>query len=557
MAGFSPLGWCGLALLALAGCGVPSAPGSAPAAKAPAPVDQLNRIVERYWDEHLPAENAISPQFLADSSSIERRFLAEALSVPRDRLDAESRLTYDIFRRGREITIEGFTFPGELLPIDPFGGMPQRVAARAAELAAHPATNAAEYENWLQAIDDYVRWTQQATANMREGLRRGYTSPRAVIERMLPILERLAVDDTANVFYSPVRSMPDGMQAAAHARLSRDMTSAIAARLLPANRALHDFLQREYLPRARTGLALAELPLGSQWYAFRVRQATGTALTPDEVHRMGVAEVERLGSPAAREAMGPPANGLVNAYKDMEIQVQAALPAAFAETPRGGFEIRAAEWLPQPAVALYYQPRGPSGRPPAVLYVNSGRGAKTAPSLASFLQQGVPGHHFQITLQQERSDLPRFRRFGVVPAYTEGWGLYAASLGETLGLYAEESAKLDAVALEMRCAVALVVDTALHAKGWTRGQAFDYLRAHLGIDDPDAQSLIDYYAANPADGLACMVGEIRIRTLRTRAQQLLGGRFDLHEFHTEILKDGAMPLDILEAKMKAWMDAAK
>jgi uncharacterized protein (DUF885 family) len=169
----------------------------------------------------------------------------------------------------------------------------------------------------------------------------------------------------------------------------------------------------------------------------------------------------------------------------------------------------------------------------------------------------LPGQYFQIALQQERADLPRFRRFGSDAAFTAGWGLYAASLGEALGLYADESSKLDAAAGEMHCAVALVADTGLHAKGWTRAKALDYVRAHLGIDDPDAQALIDSYAAAPADALACMMGGLKFRALRARAQQLRGARFDVREFHSEILRDGAMPLDVLEAKMKAWMDASK
>ena len=557
MKGFSWIACGGFALIALGGCGAPPAPGAAAAAsKSPPAVDQVNRIVERYWDEHLPADDALAPQILADSLGIERRYLAEIQSVARDGLDARTRLTYDIFKRQREILVEGFTFPSELLPIDPFYGMPQQLSAYAVELAARPSTNAAEYENWLRRIDAYVHWTQQASANMREGVRRGYTSPRAVIERMLPILERLGLDDSANVFYGPLRSLPDGMQSAERVKLTRDMTSAVAEKLLPANRALHDFLLKEYLPRARAGMAMAELPLGSLWYAYRVRRATDSALTPDEVNRIGIAEVERLGPPPAREAAGPPSGAIVNAYRDLQTQVQAALPAAFAEIPKGEFELRAAEWL-APGQVLYYQRRGSSGSPPAILYVNTGKGARAAVSIPSFLQQAVPGQHFQVALQQERTDLPRFRRFGYEPAFTEGWGLYAASLGEALGTYADESAKLEAVLGQLRCAVALVVDTSLQVKGWTRAQAFDYLRLHLGADDLDAQALIDSYVANPGDALACMMGEIKIRALRVRAQQSMGGRFELRDFHTEMLKDGAMPLDILETKMKAWMDASK
>jgi uncharacterized protein (DUF885 family) len=557
MTGFSWVAACGCVFAALAACGGPTAPGPAPAAKSPPAIEQLNRIVERYWDDRLPAVNAITPQYLADSSSVEQRYLAEILAVPRGLLDAKAQLTYDIFRRQREILIEGFTFPGELLPIDPVDGMPQQLAAYAAELAARPSTKAGEYEYFLKRVDDYVRWTQQAAVNMREGMRRGYTSPRALIERILPVLARLGVDDPANVFYGPLRSMPDGIQAAARAALTRDMTSAVSERLLPANRALHDFLQKEYLPRARSSVALADLPLGGQWYAYRVRRATSSALSPDEINRIGIAEVERSGLPAAREPLEAPANGILSAYRELQSQVQAALPTAFTEIPKAEFDIRAADWLPQPGIALYYQRKGSSGTEPAVLYVNSGKGARPTVSIAGFLQQALPGHHLQIALQQERMDLPRFRRFGAEPAFTEGWALYAASLGETLGLYTDESAKLDAAATRMRCAVALVVDTALQIKGWTRSQALDYVHAHLSIDDLDAQLLIDSYAANPGDALACMMGETRIRALRSRAQQTLGGRFDLRDFHTEILKDGAMPLDILETKMKAWMDASK
>jgi uncharacterized protein (DUF885 family) len=388
---------------------------------------------------------------------------------------------------------------------------------------------------------------------MREGMRRGYTSPRSVVERMLPILERLGVDDSATVFYAPLRSMPESIKDPERARLTADLTRAIAEKLLPANRALHDFLQKEYLPRARSSLALSELPLGREWYAFLVKRATSTALSPDEISRMGAAEVERLGAAPPREAAAVAATGLVNSYKELQVQVQAALPQAFTEIPKSDLEIQGAEWLPRPAASLYYQ----GGLPGVgILLVNTGGGARTTLSIAGFLQLGLPGEHFQIALQQEQADLPRFRRFGSESAFTQGWGLYAASLGETLGLYGDESAKLDAAATMRRCAVGLVVDTSLHAKGWTRAQAFDYLRTHLGVDDVDAQSLIDGYAASPAEALAC-VGAMNFRALRARAEQTLGGRFDLREFHSQILQGGAMPLDILEAKMKGWMDASK
>ena len=559
---FSHSLWCGLALLALAGCG--KAPVQSPAAPArtSAP-DQLGRIVERYWDDHLPFDNAISPQLLADSLNLERRYLAEALAAGGDRLDANTRLTYEIFIRQRQIAIEGFTFPAELLPMNPFDGMPQQFAVLALGTAQHPLATQADCEAWLRRTDEYVRWAQQAIVNMREGTRRGYSTPRALVERMLPILERLGKDDPTNVFYVPLTSMPQSIKDPDQRRLANLISHAISERLLPANRALHDFLQREYLPRARSGISLSELPLGPQWYAYRIKRATSTALSPDEIHRFGVAEVERIAArlqppqdAAAAAAAAPrPGDDPLNAYKDLSLQVRAALPKLFSEIPSADLDIRGADWLSVPATPLTYQRPGAAGLPPAVLWVSLGNSGPRAVSIADFLQQAEPGHHFQIALQQQRIDLPRFRRFGSEAAFIEGWGLYAAGLGEELGLIAGDAARVDAAGAEMRCAVALVVDTGIHAKAWTRAQAFDYLHAHLAVDEADGQSLVDWYAANPADALACKIGETRIRAIRARAQQSLGGRFEVRDFHSEILKDGAMPMDILEAKMKAWMDA--
>jgi uncharacterized protein (DUF885 family) len=551
---------CGLALLAMSGCGAAPIPQPAPAQKAMQPNEQLTRLVERYWDEHVAPDNEISPQLLANSLSIERRYLAEADTVPRESLDAASRLTYDIFKRQRELLIEGFTYPSELLPINPFWGTPQRFAARAERLGQQPRAGAAGYESWLKSIDEYVRWTQQATLNMREGVRRGYSTPRVLVERMLPVLERLGMDASANVFYAPLRALPDTIKEPERGLLARALSSAISEKLLPANRALYDFLQKDYLPRARAGIALSELPLGLQWYAYRVKRATGTLLSPEEIYRLGVAEVDRIGAPHAAPTGAAPAPGAstaverVTAYRELKTQVLTALPSLFSELPKEDFEIRTAEWLPTPARDVFYQRAGVDM--PAVLYVNAGRGARPA-SISSFLQQALPGFHLQLALQQEHADLPRFRRFGSEPAFTEGWGIYAASLGDALGLYSDESARAGAAASEMHCAVALVVDTGVHAKGWTRRQAVDYLRAHLELEERDAQELVDSYAANPADALACTVGGLKFRALRARAQQLLGGRFDGRDFHHEILRDGAMPLDILEAKMKSWTDAAR
>jgi uncharacterized protein (DUF885 family) len=558
---YAKISW-GLAFIGLAACNAPPSPAPAAAANSAPPHESLSRLVDRYWDERLPPGNPLSAQYLADSLAIERRFLAEISAVPRTRLDADARLNYDIFRKQREMAIEGLTYPAELLPLSPFDGMPQQMARTAADSADHPIKSAKEYANWQLKIEDHVEWTKQAIANMREGMRRGYTSPRVLMERMLPLLQSLGNDSSANVFYAPVRTMPQTITEPERTRLSAALTSAVKDKLLPAYRELHEFIQSEYLPRARTSVALSALPLGPAWYGSLVKSATGTQLTPDEIHAMGVAEVERirarlLSLPAGAPVPGPPAAG-ANAYQELKSRTLAALPALFSALPRADFEIRAAGTFSQATIPLSYQAAAPGSGTPPILYVNTAPGAVWPANVetAGFLQEALPGRHFQSALQRERTDLPRFRRFGTDPAFVDGWALYAASLGEELGLY-DDAAKRGALLGQLKCAAALVADTGIHAKNWSRGQASAYLRGQTGVGDADANLMTDRLAAFPASALACKMGELKIQILRSRAQQALGSRFDIREFHFEILKDGAMPLDILEAKLRLWMDGQR
>jgi uncharacterized protein (DUF885 family) len=562
MTRFSHVVLPGLAFLGLAACGAAPAPAPSQAANPAAPHDNLQRIVDRYWDEHVPPGSPLSPQFLADSLSLERRFLAEVLAIPRAGLDADAGLTYDIFKRQRELDVEGFTYPAELLPVNPFDGMPLQFARAAADTEQQPLKTAKDYERWLLRIDDNVRWTRQAIANMRDGMRRGYTSPRVLMERMLPLLQGFGEDTSGNVFYVPLRTMPEIIKEPDRTRLISTLTGAVKDKLLPAYRELHDFIRSEYLPRARTSVALSALPLGPSWYAFRVKRATGTQLTSNEIHGIGRAEVERirarmLSLPAGAPLL--PKAELLNAYQDLKVQTVAALPTLFSAAPRADFEIRASRPSGGAAALLTYRRAGPDDGSPAILYVNTEPNPVRSANveIAAFLQEAIPGRHYQSALQQERVDLPKFRRFGSEPAFVDGWALYAASLGDELGLYRDDEAKRGALVGQLKCAAALVVDTGLHAQDWTRAQAADYLRVQLGVDAADANLMTDRFVALPGDALACKMGELKFQALLTRAQQAPGARFDIREFHTEILKDGAMPLDILEAKMKLWMEARR
>jgi uncharacterized protein (DUF885 family) len=596
---FSHLAWFALAMITLTGCGVstPPPPSKGPAPAAPA--DRLRNIVERYWDENAardswyawggsdlqfgaaPAES-ISPQALADSLDTERRYLAEVSAIPRPSLDAESKLTYDLFRRERGLAIEGFTYPLEMLPVNPFDGMPQQFALLAAATERHALSNAGEYAAWNARVLSIVNWTNQAIVDLRDGLRRGYTIPRGLVERAIPQLAALGEDAPGNVFFQPLRpiSGPPPSLDPEQQRLNTAMTALLREKVLPSYRALHDFLQREYLPRSRTSVGLGALPLGDAWYAYRVRRITGGAATPAQLQALGSAEVERLhgavqallteasfpgNAQAYWEGMGrdprysySKAEELLRAYEDLKVQVTAALPTLFSALPAAEYGIRSVETFREStAPALAYRPRSPNGVIPAVLYVDTARldsRAVTSPA-AQYLREVLPGHHYQLSMQRERNDLPRFRRFAVTPAFVEGWGLYALTLGGELGVYHDSQARFGALLEEMRCAVGLVIDTGIHAQGWTRAKALEYLQAQIPMDADAAQATVDRAIARPADALACTVGFLKIKELRKLAEQTLGTRFDLRAFHLEIVKDGAMPLDLLEIRTKAWVAA--
>jgi uncharacterized protein (DUF885 family) len=261
--------------------------------------------------------------------------------------------------------------------------------------------------------------------------------------------------------------------------------------------------------------------------------------------------------PAGTPAAG--AGNLRDAYQELKVQTLAAMPNLFSSPPPVDFEILALGASSEATAALDYRPAAPQSGAPAILYVNAAptSGRPAILESAGFLSEAIPGRHYQSALQQARRDLPRFRRFGTEPAFVDGWALYAASLGEEMGLYRDDEARRGALLGQLKCAVALVVDTGLHAQGWTHAQAAAYLRAQLMLDDAEANLMTDRFVALPGDALACKMGELKIQALLTRARQLLGARFDIREFHSEVLKDGAMPLDILEAKIQLWLEARR
>jgi uncharacterized protein (DUF885 family) len=611
----------------LGACGQAPPPPAPQAAPPGAPAERLSRLVGRYWDEYqslnplrLPegpvvrfdpsAGYAVSPQFLADSLALERRYRDELMNIPRAALPAESQLTFDIFERERELAIEGFTYPSELMPVNPFRSLPVEFARSSTGTGTFAVLGARDYDNWQARADAYVRWTQQAIANMRDGLRRGYIMPRPVIARMLPLLSALGTDSPANVFYRPLSTIPASVPEAERRRFSEGITAAVREKILPAYRTLHDFLRDEYLPRARQTVGLSSLPLGQAWYAYLIRRETASKLSPAEIHALGVAETDRLhgrlqaliaetGFAGNAQAFFEAAQRepkvafktreeLLDYYGQLKASVSAAVPTLFAQAPQEDFAIRALDSYEEAGAAPLSYVRAANRESPAVVYVDvrpqsagaglpsSGAGQPPSgvgphsdsagpessavppsvfvPRTALFLREALPGHHFQIALQTERSLLPKFRRLGADPGFVEGWGLYAESLGDELGVYKDAESKFGSLADQLECAALLAVDTGIHALGWSRERALDFLKGQVPLSEARAAMLVDRSIALPAESLACGIGAHVIRGLRSHAEQVLGAHFDLRDFHSELIDDGAMPLDILESAANLWLD---
>jgi len=572
---------------------------SAPLRASNAETVELYRIVETYFDQYL-ALNPIyatglgdhrfddrfgdyaSMSWIADSLGVEQESLEKLQAVDPRQLSGEDLVTYEAFKRQRELNIGGYRYPSELLAINQLDSWPNTFAQLGSGKGAHPFRTTRDYDNFLARMDGFVAWVDQAINNLRAGVGKGVVLPQVVVERTLPQLEAFGrlEDPQQSVFWQPLLNFPAGPTVADRNRLLRAYDAKLRTKVLPAYRRLHDYLAQEYLPKARTTAGWSDLPSGDLWYAYLVRYHTTTELTPDEVHELGLREVARLranlaGLQGALGVGGEPRavfdamradprfqfrepRALLAGYESLRARVDAGLPALFQRRPKAAFEIRPVEdFRAASASAASYRPPSADGARPGIFYVNTyDLGSRPSYAMeALYLHEAVPGHHYQIALAQEAPNLPRFRRFGWDTAYGEGWALYAESLGSELGLYADPYSQFGALTMELWRAARLVVDTGLHAKGWERQRAIEYLRANTALGEADIAAEVDRYIAWPGQALAYKVGQLKILELRREAQARLGERFDLREFHEQVVGSGSLPLPVLEAKVRRWISA--
>ncbi len=580
-----------------------SAPAAAPVAAtaaAAAESRRLRELVDGYFEDYLRLnplvatsigdpryddrfEISISPEWRARAERLEFDYLAKLREVDKARLQGQDLLTYQVFESARELELEGFRYPGHLMPMNQFYSVPNTFAQLGSGNGLQPFKTVEDYEKFLRRLDGFVAWTDQAIVNMREGVTRGYTLPKVLTERTLPQLSAHVVERPEDsVYWGPVRNMPASFSAADRERITAAYRAAIAGKVVPSYRRLHDFMRDEYLPRGRTTDGLGALPDGDKWYAYRVRDITTTDLTPAQIHEIGLAEVKRIHGEmqSVMDRVGfkgsldeffrflntdprfvwPNREALVAGYVDIMNRVDPQLPKLFDVLPKAAYEVRAVEpFREKSAAGGSYQAASEDGSRPGIFYANT-YDLKARPKWAMealSLHEGNPGHHFQISIAREQEGLPRFRRFGGYTAYSEGWGLYAESLGPDLGMYKDPYQYFGRLEGELFRAIRLVVDTGLHAKGWTREQVLAYIDENSATSEARRVAETERYMAIPGQALAYKLGQLRISELRSRAERELGPRFDVRKFHSAILIDGPLPLDVLEAKVDRWIAAEK
>ena len=583
--------------VAMAACGGKDEPAVTKEAEVVDAGAALHALFDEHFERGLEM-NPLSATFIGDNryndrlahffnqefrdaaEAMDREFLERLLEIDREQLSYQDQISYDIFKLDREESLEGNQFPGHLQPINQFFNIMNFFVQLGSGASAHPFNTVKDYDDWLSRVDDAVINADQMIENMREGMQQGVVQPRILMEKVIPQLQSQIVDDiTESAFYKPVANMPEDFSDEDRARLTAAYEDKIANTIIPTYARLNNFIGDEYVSAGRETVGLYALPNGNDWYAYNVRTITTTDMTPEEIHQIGLDEVARIHGEmhAVMEEVGfegdlkeffeyvntdpqfffDEPEQLIQGYRDMADHINTLAEDLFEVFPKTDFEVRRVEpFREKSASGGSYSAGTPDGSRPGIFYANaydlSARPSWAMESL--YLHEAIPGHHFQIMIQRENEDLPGFRRFGGVTAFVEGWGLYAESLGKEIGVYTDPYQYFGGLNAELWRAIRLVVDTGIHAKGWTRQEVLDYMYENSAVAEARAVSEAERFMAIPGQALAYKVGQLKIRAIRDNAEERLGDKFDVKAFHTQVLQDGAMPLSMLEAKIDRWVE---
>jgi uncharacterized protein (DUF885 family) len=537
----------------------------------------------RRWDDH-------SPEGRLQRESHLRESLKTLQTINREGLPVSEQLNYDLYRELLESATEGLQYgddplpfrsvvPGNRwMPIDQMNGIQQGAAQT---LASMPHETVANYEDILARLETLPAAVDQTRANLEAGLKRGYTQPKITMRDVPQQIANLIPPDAAkSALLQPFQEFPPAIPERERLRLTERAKQLYASGVSPAFQRLHDYLVSTYIPACRENIAATALPNGAAAYAFHVRWQTTTDLTPQRIHEIGLSEVKRIRAEMDKVIRGAgftgsfheftdflrndpqfyyeKADDLLNGYRVVAKKIDPELAHEFGKLPRLPYGVAVIPEFKAPSqTTAYYQPGSPALGRPGLYFVNT-YNLKARPKWemeALSLHESVPGHHLQIALAQELENVPEFRKYIGFSAFDEGWALYGESLGEELALYKDPYSKFGQLSYEMWRAVRLVVDTGMHSKGWTRQQAIEFFRENTGKTDQDITVEVDRYIVWPGQALAYKLGQLKILELRKQAERQLGTQFNVRTFHDAVLEQGAVPLNLLDAHMEAWLKA--
>jgi uncharacterized protein (DUF885 family) len=538
--------------------------------------------------------NYISDAYQTDLIAEYSTFLERLAQIDPAQLSQADLLSMKVMQWDCEVKLEGLQNPlvittspiynlpsFELTPLIQVQSLHLYVAQLGAGGSVHPFNTVKDYEDWLKRLDDYIAFLDTSIANMKEGIAKGIVLPKVLTEKTIVQLEEFITKPVEeHLFYRPIQSMPEGISQSDRDRLEQEYQNVIETKLRPKYTELKQFLVAEYLPVCRTTSGIGALPNGAATYNYLIKLHTTTNLTADEIHELGKREVERIlvEMEEAKNQIGfkgdikafleyirtspeqmpfqDPQEVIAN-FNQIKEKINDKFDQVFELTPKADFVVRRTEAFREASASAEYVPGTKDASRPGIFYVpipNVSKYNKFADE-ALFLHEAIPGHHYQLSLQQENKALPKFLHPESLGVFVEGWALYAESLGKELGLYDDPIQYFGMLSMEMHRAIRLVVDTGMHSKGWTREQAIQYSLDHEAESEASIISEIERYMATPGQALSYKMGQIKIRTLRTKAEQKLGAQFDVRAFHSQVLNSGSLPLVLLEEKIENWINS--
>ena len=531
--------------------------------------------------------NPLSDAYYAAERAAAERELAALAAINRARLTPDEQVSYDVFKWQRTTDLKGLQ--PEMLaltavrPIDHFNGFHTFFAELSSGQSVAPYKTVKDYQDGLSRFDDFVAISDTAIERMRQGMASGVVQPKLIVTNSVEQLDQMLgqkAEDSA--FFQPQKAFPASVPAAEQARLRAAYLQAINGKLFPALKRLRDFMATDYLAAARPTVGLLHMKGGPELYRHRAAVSTTTDMTPEQIHQIGLDEVKRLHAEMEKVKAQVGFTGtlqqffehirtdpkfkpesrewLQQEYVRIGKRVEPNLPKLFSTLPKSPLEIRPVPALTEKGAARGSYERGtPDGSRPGVFYFNAyDLPSRTTPSMETlYLHEGAPGHHFQLSLAQENTALPNFQRFGGITAFSEGWGLYAETLGRELGIYTDPYQYFGFLDSQLFRAIRLVVDTGIHSKGWTRDQTIQYILDNSSRGRSNATAETERYIAIPGQALAYKIGRMKISELRARAERELGPKFDIRDFHAQVLMSGSLPMAVLEAKIDRWIAAKK